>query len=143
MEIHLPVSYSTFEKQFQQIKHHQTLPEILEDGIMSKNIAVPFFNLPQENITEFKDILWLKDYDFREDGYAITLMYRALVSFDNGYSLSIINGILSEGKADEYEIALKDSDGICWLHEKDVSFDALGHLTASEVSKYLKIVSKL
>ena len=72
MEIHLPVSYSTFEKQFEQIKHHQTLPEILEDGIMPRTITIPFDNIYQENITEFKE---QTDGEF---GYLMLCKFKAI-----------------------------------------------------------------
>ena len=143
--IKLTPSLETFEKQFKQIKHHRTLPVSIDvSHISEKYIEELSFESPTpDNTTKFEDIKWIKCYQFREDGLATDLEYRSLITYDNGYAVSIVNSISSEGNFDEYEIALIHKDDICWLHENDVPFDILGCLSKDEVSRRLEIVLKL
>ncbi len=143
--VKLTPSLEIFEKQFKQIKHHRTLPVSIDvSHISEKYIEELSFESPTpDNTTKFEDIKWIKCYQFREDGLATDLEYRSLITYDNGYAVSIVNGISSEGNFDEYEIALIHKDDICWLHENDVPFDILGCLSKDEVSRRLEIVLKL
>lgn len=136
--VKLTPSLETFEKQFKQIKHHRTLPVSIDLSYINEECS--FESPTPDNTTKFEDIKWIKCYRFREDGLATDLEYRSLITYDNGYAVSIVNGIDSEGNFDEYEIALMDKDGICWSHEKNVPFDVLGYLSKDEVSKNLNLI---
>lgn len=133
------------KKQKSQIEHHKTLPMDIDVSNWSdEQLEEGWINANPENTTEFKDIKWTKYYSFREDGYAYSLKYSAVISFDNEYYVSIINSKISDGKYFEYEMAIKDENGICFNHGgEDVPFAVAGHLSEEEVSENLKIISKL
>jgi hypothetical protein len=139
---YLSPSKETIQKQNKQIEFHKSLPLGLDISNYNEEMLCEGYISPTpNNTTEFQEIKWIKEYKFREDGYAIHLEYRALIYFNNGYSVSIVNGVRSDGNYDEYEIALMDDDGICY--HKNVPFDILGYLSKDQVSKILRIVSKL
>jgi len=81
------------DDQIEILNHHKTLP--LGDA--------------NNNTLKFKDILWRKDYEYHKT-YA-TYQYRAIVDFNNGWYVSIINGQFTYSEYNEYEMAIFNSDG--------------------------------
>ena len=97
------------DEQFKILNHHKTLPL---GGVWptKEGEIIPKLNT---NTLKFDDILWLKDYDYHARGpYSFeTYKYRAIIDFDNGWYVSIINGDHTFADHDEYEMAIFDADG--------------------------------
>ena len=132
------------DEQFNILNHHKTLP--LGGPMPKEGKSVSIKN---RNTLKFDDILWMKDYKYY-DRHA-SYKYRAIVLFDNGWGVSIINGDHTFGEYYEYEMAIYDSDGqminpfgdLNYNEDMDEYFgDVLGHLSKDDVEKYLLKTSK-
>tara|TARA_R100001510_G_scaffold1129_1_gene888 strand:- start:222 stop:707 length:486 start_codon:yes stop_codon:yes gene_type:complete len=93
------------------------------------------------NFFKFDDLKWTLVYSDNEDGRALDRYARATVNFTNGYYISIINGMYSQGDVDEYEIALLNRDGICY--DTPLADDVVGFLTMEDIEQFVRDVSKL
>ena len=125
--------------------HHETLPMAYGYSWKTKkdDEYEEDYSLAQHhNVFKFDDLKWTLIYISRgEDNKPLEWNARAYVSFDNGFYVSILNGLYSVGDVDEYELAIMDKDGICY--DTPLSDDIIGHLTKEDVEKWLKDVSQL
>lgn len=126
--------------------HHQTLPMAYgysyKVNVNDESVEEDYSLAQHHNVFKFDDLQWTLIYITREDdNYPIERNARAYVSFDNGFYVSIINGLYSIGDVDEYELAIMDKDGICY--DTPLSDDVIGNLTKEDVEKWLKDVSEL
>ena len=137
------------EEQFKILNHHKTLPL---GGVWPRKEGeiIPKLNT---NTLKFDDILWLKDYDFHPRGpYSFaTYKYRALIDFDNGWYVSIINGDHTWGDFDDYEMAIFNSKGQminpwgCLTYNNDTDEwygEIIDRITPEGVEEYLLKASK-
>lgn len=126
--------------------HHETLPmaygyswKVSKDD---ESVQEEYSLAQHHNVFKFDELQWTLIYITRkEDNYPLEWNARAYVSFDNGFYVSILNGLYSTGDVDEYELAIMDKDGICY--DTPLSDDIIGHLTKEDVEKWLKDVSEL
>ena len=126
--------------------HHETLPmaygyswKVNKDA---ESVEEDYSLAKHHNVFKFDDLQWTLIYITRkEDNYPIEWNARAYISFDNGFYVSILNGLYSIGDVDEYELAIMDKDGICY--DTPLSDDVVGGLTKEDVEKWLKDVSEL
>ncbi len=67
---------------------------------------------------------------------------KAELSFDNGYSVSVIQGTFSyTDGTNEYELAIKKHGKFCY--DTPITNDVLGHLSKEEVTEVMKKVQEL
>jgi hypothetical protein len=124
--------------------HHKTLP--IAFGYSIKDIGQEYeeeYSLQEhKNVFNFDDLKWTLVYVTREeDMYPLQRIARAYVDFDNGFYVSIINGLYSIGDVDQYEIAIMDKNGVCY--DTTLTDDVVGGLDKQGVEKWLRSVSLL
>jgi|11_taG_2_1085331.scaffolds.fasta_scaffold00131_36 hypothetical protein len=137
------------DEQFKILNHHKTLPL---GGVWPKEDGeiIPRLN---NNTLKFDDILWMKDYEYHARGpYSFaTFKYRAIIDFDNGWHVSIINGDHALGDCDEYEMAIFNSKGqminphgpLSYHSDTDEWFgDVIDRIPSEGVEEYLLKASK-
>mgnify|MGYP003110736926 CR=1 FL=1 len=133
------------DDQLDILNHHKTLPL---GGVWPKERGekIPKIN---NNTLKFKDLLWLKDYNYHNT--VASFKYRAIIDFDNGWYVSIINGDHTFADYDEYEMAIFDSDGqminpfgsLTYLSDTDEWMgEVLERLDPEGVEEYLLKASK-
>jgi hypothetical protein len=67
---------------------------------------------------------------------------QALLTFDNGYGISVLNGTMFYcSNADEYELAILHNGSL--TYSTPITNDVLGHLSMSEVIHYARLVAAL
>ena len=93
------------DEQFDILNHHKTLP-LGGSWPKKEGEKIPKIN---NNTLKFKDLLWLKDYNYHNT--VASFKYRAIIDFDNGWYVSIINGDHTFADFDEYEMAIFNSEG--------------------------------
>lgn len=125
--------------QWEILNHHKTLPL---GGVMPEpGEPIPKLN---DNKLNFDELLWLKDYEYGE--MSASFNYRALVAFDNGYFVSIINGTNGWTKeVDQYELAIFNPEGkmiSLWNDDPDWGGDPIHDLSEEGVEELLLQVSK-
>ena len=124
--------------------HHKTLPIAFGYSIIDKGQEYEEEYSLQEhkNVFNFDDLKWTLIYITREeDMYPLQRIARAYVDFDNGFYVSIINGLYSVGDIDQYEIAIMDKGGVCY--DTPLTDDVIGCLDKQGVEKWLRSVSLL
>ena len=124
--------------------HHKTLPIAFRYSIIDKGQGYEEeYSLEEhKNVFNFNDLKWTLIYVTREeDMYPLQCIARAYVDFDNGFYVSIINGLYSIGGIDQYEIAILDENGICY--DTPLTDDVVGCLDKQGVEKWLRSVSLL
>jgi len=137
------------DDQIEILNHHKTLPL---GGVYPKEEGerIPRLN---DNTLKFDDILWMKDYEYHARGpYSFaTFKYRAIIDFDNGWYVSIINGDHAVADFNEYEMAIFNSDGqminpygdLTYNETYDTYFgDVIDRLDSEGVEEYLLKASK-
>lgn len=133
------------DDQIEILNHHKTLPL---GGVWPKEEGetIPRLN---NNTLKFDDILWMKDYDYHKT-YA-TFQYRAIIDFDNGWYVSIINGDHTYADHDEYEMAIFNSDGqminpfgdLTYMSDTDEWYgEVIDRIDSEGVEEYLLKTSK-
>jgi len=93
------------------------------------------------HLFKFDDLKWTLVYSYNEKGRALDLFARATVNFTNGYYISIINGMWSQGDVDEYELAILNKDGI--TYSTPLADDVVGNLTKEGIEQFVRDVSEL
>lgn len=132
------------DDQFDILNHHKTLP--LGGVWPEEGEKIPKLN---NNTLKFKDILWLKDYNYHNT--VASFKYRAIIDFDNGWYVSIINGDHTFADFDEYEMAIFNSKGqminpfgcLTYMSDTDEWYgEVLERLDLEGVEEYLLKASK-
>ena len=126
--------------------HHKTLDAAHKYNYSGdEDIKVDFemmtLSKMSANFFSFDDIKWTLVYSDNEDGRALDRFARATVNFTNGYYISIINGMFSQGDVDEYELAILNRDGICY--DTPLADDVVGFLTKEGIEQFVRDVSEL
>ena len=133
------------DEQFDILNHHKTLP-LGGSWPKERGEKIPKIN---NNTLKFKDLLWLKDYNFYNT--RASLKYRAIIDFDNGWYVSIINGDHTFADYNEYEMAIFDAEGqminpfgyLTYLSDTDEWMgEVLERLDPEGVEEYLLKASK-
>ena len=133
------------DEQFDILNHHKTLP-LGGSWPKEEGEKIPKIN---NNTLKFKDLLWLKDYNYYNT--VASFKYRAVIDFDNGWYVSIINGDHTFADHDEYEMAIFDADGqminpfgyLTYLSDTDEWMgEVLERLDPEGVEEYLLKASK-
>ena len=93
------------------------------------------------NFFKFDDLKWTLVYSDKKNGHGLDRFARATVNFTNGYYISIINGMYSQGDVDEYELAILNKDGI--TYSTPLADDVVGFLTKEGIEQFVRDVSEL
>ena len=129
-------------------KHHETLDVAFkynytygsEDDIKLE-FEIMTLSKMLAHLFKFEDLKWTLVYSDRKNGIGLDRFARATVNFTNGYYISIINGMWSQGDVDEYELAILNKDGICY--DTPLADDVVGFLTKEDIEQFVRDVSEL
>ncbi len=137
------------DEQFKILNHHNTLPL---GGVYPKKEGekIPRLN---NNTLKFNDILWMKDYEYHARGphSFATFKYRAIIDFDNGWYVSIINGDHTFADFDQYEMAIFNSKGqminpfgcLTYMSDMDEWYgEVIDRIDSESLEEYLLKASK-
>ena len=132
----------------QMEKHHKTLDVAFKyhhkygegDGLKIDFEMITLSKMTA-NFFKFDDLQWTLVYSDKKNGIGLDRFARATVNFTNGYYISIINGMYSQGDVDEYELAILNRDGICY--DTPLADDVVGFLTKEGIEQLVRDVSEL
>lgn len=83
-----------------------------------------------------------KDLVFEEHIHHTMFMKRAVISFDNGYGVSVVTGNFTyTDEKHPYELAVLKDGSLCY--DTKVTNDVCGYLTAHEVTEKMFEVQRL
>lgn len=87
------------------------------------------------------------DLEFKQHSNMLTREAKqAVIFFPNGYGASVVTGKMfytSEDKPYEMAILFGNEKDYCLTYSSGITDDVLGHLTADDVTNYLKMIQEL